>query len=77
MADPQSAADCLRHCRDVLTDKEHGLAIALIELYAHQRHIDGIEQCRAIYMRALHAPLTAVDAAPARATLYKPVEETK
>jgi hypothetical protein len=68
MADPQSAADCLRHCRDVLTDKEHQLAIALIELYAHNRHIDGMEQVRAIYVKALHAPITAVEAAQAEET---------
>jgi hypothetical protein len=77
MSDPQSAADCLLHCRDVLTDLEHRRAISLIELYAQQRHIDGIEQCRAIYIKALNAPITAVEAAPAGAILYKPVEETK
>jgi hypothetical protein len=44
--DPQSAADCLAHCRSMLTDNQYRLACAIIELYAQSQRVNGILECR-------------------------------
>jgi hypothetical protein len=47
--DPKSARDCIAHLRDTLTSREFELAVVRIELYAQWRHIDGMDQIKAIY----------------------------
>jgi hypothetical protein len=48
-SDPQSARECIAHLRDVLTIRDFKLAVALIELYAQRRHLEGMDQIKAIY----------------------------
>lgn len=57
MTDPMSAEDCLRHCREWLSDHEYQLAVLLIELYGQIQCKAGIDECRALYMKSLMAPI--------------------
>jgi hypothetical protein len=50
---PKSAHECIAHLRDTLTSREFELAVVRIELYAQWRHIDGMEQIKAIYDKLL------------------------
>jgi hypothetical protein len=59
--DPQSAADCLAHCRSMLTDDQYRLACAIIELYAQSQRITGIKECRAAMREWLAKPTIAKD----------------
>ena len=59
--DPQSAADCLAHCRMLMSDDDYRLACAIIELYAKLQNLKGFEECRSAMMEAFAAPVISTD----------------
>lgn len=56
-ADPESAGDCLVHCRDLLTERDFNLACSLINLYASKQVLDAVNECSATILKALNEPL--------------------
>jgi hypothetical protein len=50
--DPQSAADCLAHCRATMFEHDYELACAIIGLYAKSERLKAIQEVRTAVQEA-------------------------